>query len=141
MRKAIVTLAAALLAGAAMSSVSAQAETYNKVVYGPDGTEHVIVQIPRDRMRSYPDGTVKLSRDVSYADLDLTTRDGARELRERVRFTARDVCEDLWSRTTKPGERVENSDLQRCAHDAYRDAMRQVHDVVADARDDEYYDR
>src|SRR5215218_1148852 len=38
---------------------------------------------------------ISLSRAVSYADLDLTTRTGQDDLRMRVRATARDICRVL----------------------------------------------
>ena len=38
-----------------------------------------------------------MSMSVSYSDLDLTTRDGAYELRSRVRDATRDICSDLAS--------------------------------------------
>lgn len=40
-------------------------------------------------------GTVSLSTRVSYSDLDLRTRRGARELRLRVRAAAANVCDQL----------------------------------------------
>ncbi len=109
---------------------------YHPAAYGPD-TEEVIVTAPYDRLHRSPNGTVSLSREVSYADLDLSTRTGARELRLRVRDTARDVCDELWERTD---DRLSlgSSDKPRCERDAYRSAMAQAHDAIRDARGPDY---
>ena len=132
---------AALLAGAiglvAASTASAQ-ESYRDT--DQNGTEHVIVNAPREWMRHYPDGTVTLSREVSYADLDLATHDGARELRHRIRYTARDVCEALNDRTAAD-DPLNRMDVRRCAHAAFRGAMFQAHDAIHDAHDSGDEDR
>ncbi len=39
-----------------------------------------------------PDTVRPVSATVSYADLDLSTEDGARAMLKRIRITARDVC-------------------------------------------------
>jgi UrcA family protein len=127
-------LAAALLAGVAIAATApVRAQDYSNAAY--DEPESVIVEVPR--LHTAPDGTVKMTRDVDIRDIDLRTRDGARALRSRIRETAEDMCEELWSRTTAPGERVEGSDLRRCAHDAYRKAMSQVHEAIYEARNEE----
>lgn len=124
--------------GLAASAASGQdRDSYRNAAYAPDGTETVIVNPPHEWMRRHADGTVTLSREVSYADLDLSTRGGARELRQRIRFTARDVCEELNDRAYDPINRM---DVGRCARDAYQGAMRQAHGAIADARyDDDAY--
>ncbi|HEY0106172.1 MAG TPA: UrcA family protein [Rhizomicrobium sp.] len=134
-------LRTAMLAGTVglmCAASAANAQDTREVAYGPDGTETVIVHAPYDRIHHYPDGTATLSREVSYADLDLTTRDGRHELRTRVRDTARDVCTELRDRTGAAADPLNRMDLSRCERDAFRDAMGQAHEAVADARDGSY---
>ncbi|MEJ0028272.1 MAG: UrcA family protein [Rhizomicrobium sp.] len=141
-RSSLNPLRLALLAGAiglglTATAAKAQDGAYRDVVYGADGTERVIVRPSYDDLRRYPDGTVTLSREVSFADLDLSTRAGARELRSRVRDTAREVCAELRDRTDSATD-LNRMDMGRCEHDAYRDAMDQAHDAIADARESGY---
>src|ERR1700744_2702179 len=63
-----------------------------------DSTENVIVTAPNfhaERSTLGLPGKLSLTREVSYRDLDLNTREGARELRARVRDTAREICDQL----------------------------------------------
>lgn len=76
-----------------------------------------------------PDGQPQtLSRAVSYADLDITTKSGQDELRSRINTTARDLCRELG----------ETRDLRQprasCEDVAIRDAMDQMRTHVAAAR-------
>lgn len=130
----------ALLAGAigCLTAGAANAQddgNYRSAAYSRDGTETVIVNAPDEWMRRFPDGTVTLSREVSYSDLDLGTRDGMHALRERVRSTSADVCEELRDRTNDH-DPLNQMDMRRCEREAYRHAM-------AQAREDreETYDR
>jgi len=65
--------------------------------YGPP--ESVIVNAPRIRFDTLPYShtaeKATMSVNVSYADLDLRTYQGARELRQRVREQARAICDTL----------------------------------------------
>jgi UrcA family protein len=102
-------LAAALLtagavgAGLAFSSSGASAQAYG---YGPPPApyttvqaDEVIVTAPRFRndhnRLNVPIENVSLSQPVRTDDLDLRTREGARELRRRVRIAADEVCGQL----------------------------------------------
>jgi UrcA family protein len=98
-------LAATLLAASAVglglvvSSSGASAQSYG---YGPPApyvatpSEEVIVTAPRYRndhnYLNVPPENVSLSQPVRYDDLNLRTREGARELRRRVRIVADQVC-------------------------------------------------
>lgn len=67
-----------------------------------------------------PQDVESLSQTVSYADLDLGTRWGREELRQRVRLTARYLCERL-------GESNFSSPPARSCRDAAeRDAMQRL---------------
>jgi UrcA family protein len=134
----------ALLTGAfALTALPAAAQglTHDAAYMAPSTSEDVTVYAPREWMHRGAGGAVSLSREVSYADLDLSTRTGVRALRERVRFTARDVCEELKGRTDD--RFLSGMDVNDCARQAYRGAMSQVRTAVADARgnneDDDNY--
>ena len=66
---------------------------------------------------------------VSYADLDLTTADGAATLEKRVRDTAVSSCKEI-----KVDVPVEGWTIDRCIREATEDAMVQVNKAVADAK-------
>jgi UrcA family protein len=114
-----------------------QAQDRRDVAIGPNGEEEVIVPAPREWVHRGADGDIALSRDVSYGDLDLSTRDGVRELRARIRDAARDVCEELNDHVRNPGSIIP-PDVRGCAREAYRGAMMQVREAVRD--DDGYRD-
>ena len=104
-----------------------------------DSAETVIVTAPYyhqegGRLNGDP-GIVKLSREVSYSDLDLGTRDGARELRHRIRDTAREVCEQLNDEGPAPGGAV-----SPCFQKAYSDAMVRANEAIRTARSSDYYE-
>ena len=144
MSKFLKPLRLALLAGAvdaicAASSASAQdyGRTDEQAATGP--AEQVIVISPIYRAERHTlglPGTVSLSREVSYSDLDLTTRDGARALRARVRDMARDVCDEL--RDADPVR--EQPGATKCYEGAYKNGMLRVGDAIRDARHGGYYE-
>jgi UrcA family protein len=71
---------------------------YDQASYSSDASESIQVTAPRFHENYDPKGALQnasLSRAVPYDDLDLRTREGARELRSRVREAARDVCGQL----------------------------------------------
>jgi UrcA family protein len=88
-RPVSVAIVLGLAAGFAAQLASAQT-TSQETYVGPEVAEVVITPLPRgDR------DVQRLSRVVSYADLDLTTAYGQRELQWRVRDTARSICRRL----------------------------------------------
>jgi UrcA family protein len=79
------------------TGANAQDDNYNSASYSND-SESIQVTAPRFHENYDPKGALmnaSLSRAVPYDDLDLRTRQGARELRSRVREAARDVCGQL----------------------------------------------
>jgi UrcA family protein len=97
------------------------------------GDDEVVVQAPRSRVRGVygaPIREVSLSREVSFADLDLRTRAGERVLRARVHTMARNLCRqlDIMHPVAAP-------DSPDCYTAAVDDAMYQVDDAIAQARD------
>lgn len=78
-------LLAAVLAGSALISAAANANAQTTV-------EELTVT---GRYGPAPDNAQSLSQAVSYADLDLSTTAGRHELRRRIHYTARYLCDKL----------------------------------------------
>jgi UrcA family protein len=116
--------AAGTLALAFAASASAQPYT------GP--TETVIVRAPQyGPQRSEigaPIENVSLSREVRFDDLDLRTSWGAQALRDRVRRTALDLCQQIENRY------VTMDDGPPCYRTAYEDAMAQAEEAIRSTR-------
>ncbi len=88
--------------GLMLAASSARAQDYGRFdepAYQNGLNEEVEVIAPPYREErtplNAPPGRVSLSHVVRYDDLDLRTREGAHELRARIRETARDICEQL----------------------------------------------
>jgi UrcA family protein len=95
--------------------------------------DEVLVTAPRARVRGEygaPLRDVSLSREVSFADLDLRTADGAYALEARVRQTARTLCRQL--DVMHP---VKADSSPPCYETAVEGAMIQAEAAIADARD------
>ena len=80
-----------------------------------------------------PDSDVKrLSQPVSFADLDLRDRADQAELRRRIDFTARDLCDQL-------GETNDSDPIApSCRDAAVRDGLRQADYAIQAAYAGEY---
>jgi UrcA family protein len=74
-------------------------------------------------------GRLTTSRHVRYEDLDLTTQAGARELRDRVREAASEVCDTLAS-----VEPADSADYRPCYRQALQTAMPRANAAIEDAR-------
>jgi UrcA family protein len=74
-------------------------------------------------------GRMTIVRHVGYGDLDLTTREGAGELRERVRATASGICEDL-----SLADPADSADFAPCYRQALLRAMPRANAAIRDAR-------
>lgn len=114
-RSAFLTvLALTMGAGTLATTIPAAAQTVEELVV-------------TGRLGRVPDSVRSLSQPVSYADLDLSTPAGKRELRQRVSLTARFLCDRL-------GESGSGSALVgSCRQEATRDAMRRVGTLEASA--------
>ena len=119
----------ALLAGGFALAVSpAMAQQFG-------GPESVIVTAPRPYMGSentYLNGPlekVSMTGTVTYADLDLRTFDGARELRHRVRDTARNICGNL-----AQFYEVRQAPGTSCYRTAVENGMIQANEAISNAR-------
>jgi len=75
----------------------------------------------------HDDGTVSVSRRVSYANLDLTTQTGYDTMHGRVAQAAQDVCHELDKRNP-----LDAADDRECARTATSNALRDVNTIVAD---------
>jgi UrcA family protein len=79
-----------------------------------------------------PDGRPdRLSRAVSYADLDLVYKADRDELKARIRWTARDLCREL-------GETGVSGLTPSCENAAVREAMAQARIAFAEAPERHY---
>jgi len=115
------------------TAAAAQDANYNTAAYTAPDTEEVIVTAPDIRLERNPvfglPGKASLSRHVSYSDLDLTDPRDAGTLRQRVRETARDICDtlrDAYPLRQQPGT--------SCYRDALKDAMPRADSAIRDAR-------
>jgi UrcA family protein len=94
------TLLAAAAFGLALTALPATAQDYdNDTSYNNGPNEQIEVIAPRFQYErtplGAPPGKLSLSETVHYGDLDLTTREGAHELRVRIRETAQEICTRL----------------------------------------------
>jgi UrcA family protein len=118
-------LGAVLLGGAGI----ANAQDYYDRDYDAN-TETVIVHPYYDdvEQRRLPDHTMeyRMSRPVSFSDLDLTSDEDYLELRDRIHDTAQDLCYQLDAQV--PGLRGDRSADRECVRNATRNAIRAVLD-------------
>jgi len=122
----------ALMAGAVVfAATSAFAQDYN-------GPESVTVTAPHFRADSTPlNGTlerVSLSGVVRYDDLNLQTREGARELKWRVREEAQAVCRNL-----ADAYRVYQMNGTSCYDTALDNALVKADEAIEDSRESDSY--
>jgi UrcA family protein len=110
-------LAAVVAAGFATAAVPAFAQDVEEITVvgsiGPDGTP------------------TTLSRAVTISDLDLKSDAGVKEMRTRIRATARDLCRELGE---SPSASPLSPSLPTCETAAVRTAMGQARMVVAQVR-------
>jgi len=126
------------MALSASAAAAQDSSNYNAAAYTAPDTEEVIVTAPDIRVEHNPvfglPGKASLTRRVSFSDLDLSDPQGARELRARVRETARDICDtlrDAYPLRQQPGT--------SCYRDALKDAMPRADAAIRDARYDVRY--
>lgn len=132
MRARFTTACAILALGAAAFAAPAAAQ----YVYDPySGTYVAEVVVPGRYYRDWRgDRPMRLSRAVSYRDLDLATYDGQRVLKMRIRATARDICRELGE-----GPGAGGPLLRSCEDDAVRSARGQMRYAIARAQARTYY--
>lgn len=98
--------------------------------------ETVTVTVPRmvrekvvfPPTNSVPYERISMSREVSYADLDLKKETGAKELENRIKETAKAICSEI--DLLFPGTQKDTS----CVDVAVRRGMKQAHDAIMAAR-------
>ena len=132
-----------LLAGSALAlmltALPASAQDYNDdQSYSNAPDEQIEVIAPHYNYErtplNAPPGTLKLSQNVSYSDLDLRSRSGAHELRLRVRDAAQDVCTELAEQYP-----VKQQPGTSCYKTALEDGMRRADIAIRDSRDRRNY--
>ncbi|MBV9992935.1 MAG: UrcA family protein [Alphaproteobacteria bacterium] len=132
-----------LLAGSALAimltAAPASAQDYGDDQYYSNGpNEQIEVIAPRYNYErtplNAPPGTLKLSQNVNYSDLNLRSRSGAHELRLRIRDAAQDVCTQLAEQYP-----VKQQPGTSCYKTALEDGMRRADIAIRDARDRRNY--
>lgn len=120
--------------GLTLAASAASAQSYGPVTPPSGSNEVVTVTAPKlhQRQRSTigaPIVNVSLSREVRFDDLDLATASGARELRARVRHTAKALCNQLDQQYL-----VTEDDGKGCVGAATQDALEQADSAIHGAR-------
>lgn len=124
-----------VFAASIANAESADGGRYQPVAYtqNDNDSDDIIVTAPRQRNERSAIGApirdVAMTQEVSFDDLDLTTNHGARELKNRVRQTARNLCHQLDVRYPVTADRSPD-----CYTTASNDALAQADDAIADAR-------
>lgn len=113
-----------VLAGCALAGGTATAQPM-EVVTVEAASEIVIGRSPSGA----PIKEIKIKSTVSYADLDLTTDAGAKELEKRIRETATSTCNQIRLDLEAPGSTVE-----KCIRDAVAGGMAQANEAIAAKR-------
>ena len=123
------TLAAAICSGAVFAhdnnpSDDSQVRIQGEPVVTHDGWSRTGIRDEREQ----------LSQDVSYADLNLATSSGARELKTRVREAASNICWKLgdYDDSNLGAGALENQ--ATCVTGALQDAMPKVDKAIARSR-------
>ena len=120
----------ALVSGAFVFAASA--------AYAQDGSDSVTVTAPHFRADSTRVGgpleRVSLSGTVRYDDLNLQTREGARELRWRVQEQAQAICRNL-----AEAYQVYQMNGTSCYKDALDNALVKADEAIEAARDYDSY--
>lgn len=127
---------ALLVAGAMLAASAAMAQDYGYqngppeevIVVAPDYFAHPAY--PSNQLGRPPEQTT-LSMPVSYSDLDLSTREGAHELRARVRDAAHDICSELASRYP-----VRMANSEPCYKKAMESGLNRAESAIREARYD-----
>jgi len=136
--------AAIIAAGAVLAASAAAAQGYDDDGYrnGPgyqNGPPEEVIVIAPDYYghRPYPSSPTSrsepttLSLAVNYSDLDLTTRDGAHQLRERVRGAAQDICGELAARYP-----IRMAVSEPCLKKAVESGLNRANSAIHEARSD-----
>jgi UrcA family protein len=133
-----VALFATAAAVCALAASAAPAQEYGGYDHGPvyygSPSEEVIIEAPRYHQpeRSTigaPIEDVAMSRTIRFDDLDLQTAWGAHALRERIRYTARRLCNRM-----DFAYPISTSDSPPCYRTAFEDGMAQADAAIAEAR-------
>jgi UrcA family protein len=90
----------------------------------------ISTQPPRQVWHSAPDQLVSLTRRVSYADLDLSTSSGAKQLEMRVNEAANSLCQELERRVASFPDLAERL---TCVKGAVADGMEHARAAISAA--------
>lgn len=100
--------------------------------------EEVVVEAPVVRRKvsaTSPTGftteTIQLTRQVSYADLDLSKESDVKVLEERIKTTAKEACRALDDMLDR--DQQDDTAVFRCTKQAIKDTRKELEAVVAAA--------
>ena len=129
MKNSILCLSAIVIF-AGTTAVAAQSVGQEDVtVFAP----YVVTKTTTRDFKSSPVTTIKMSRDISYHGLDLTSDADVATLEARVKQAAEDVCNQLDKGYPKSGY-VAVAEDKKCAAKAAENALDEVRTVVAAVR-------
>lgn len=120
--------ALSVLAAVALPAFAQEEATENVTVFAPYVVEKSSTGMSKDRVT-----TVKVSRDVSYQDLDLKTAEGKAQLEARAKQAANDVCSELDKRYPK-NVYIPVSSNNDCVKNAIAQVMAEIKGVEQAAR-------
>ena len=120
--------ALSVLAAVTLPAFAQEEATENVTVFAPYVVKKTTSGMSKDRVT-----TVKVSRDVSYQDLDLTTTDGKAQLETRVKDAAADVCKEL-DRRFPTSVYVPVGSNKDCVKNAIAEVMAEVKGVEQAAK-------
>jgi len=129
MKNSILCLSAIVIFAGTTAVVAQSAGQEDVTVFAP----YVIKKTTTRDFKSSPVTTIKMSRDISYQGLDLTSDTDVATLEARVKQAAEDVCNELEKRSPKSGYTAVAED-KNCAAKAAENALDEVRTVVAAAR-------
>ena len=133
LRTRALPIGVAAIAFATFSTTTAQESSARQAVKVEAGK---VVTVKRGHSRTgVQTEAVELSKNVSFADLDLTTPSGAAELRNRIHDTADSICKLLRDVGPPTSEANERQVRQACVEGAARTAMGQMRRMMASAEE------
>jgi len=130
MNKMLIVTAAAGLAAIATGTFAADQKLGKVTVEASK-----IVEQPAGRSYAgFPIKSFSLSYDVSFDDLDMTSKSGLAAAEKRVNTAALEACKQINNESTHmfPTDELSPS-VEACAKDAAKEAMVKVHHAVAAA--------
>jgi len=131
MKKMLVIVAAIATLGVLTGQSFADDQKVGKITVQ---ASQVVEQAAGQTYAGIPITSFSFSYEVSFDDLDMTTKAGLAAAEKRVNIAASEACKQINNESTHmfPGEKLTPSD-EACAKNAAKEAMRKVRLAVAAA--------